>query len=126
MPATDPLERDLYLVREGLAIDAELMRRHPGLTGALNAERAAALDRRPSLNALSKQEQNVEHILRDALRRDLHVASPTAGGETARAPSDSLAWAREAASRIRRLGGRYHGVPPTLHWGTVAGADDHS
>ena len=123
VPATDPLERDLYLVREGMAIDAELMRRHPGLTNTLNAERAAALDRRPSLNALSKQEQNVEHLLRDALRPDLHVTSRTAGGETAHAPSDSLTWARETATRIRQLGGRYHGVPPTLHWGTVQGAE---
>jgi nitric oxide reductase NorD protein len=122
VPATDPLERDLYLVREGMAIDAELMRRHPGLTGSLSAERAAALERRPTLNSLSRQEQNVELLLRDALRADAHVA-PATDGEPMHAPSDSVAWARETAARIRHLGGRYHGVPPTLHWGTVPGAD---
>jgi nitric oxide reductase NorD protein len=123
LPATDPLERDLYLVREGMAIDAALMRRHPGLAGSLSAERAAALDRRPTLNSLSRQEQNVELLLRDALRGDAHVESSSAGHDTIHAPSDSLAWARETATRIRQLGGRYHGVPPTLHWGTVPGAE---
>ena len=105
VPATDPLERDLYLVREGMAIDAEMMRRHPGLTNTLNAERAAALDRRPSLKALTKQERNVEHLLREALRptfTSIH-ARPVARRRTRRA---TLAWARETATRIRQLGGR--------------------
>ena len=39
----DPLERDLFLVREGAAIDATLAQANPGMRPALDAERAAAL-----------------------------------------------------------------------------------
>jgi nitric oxide reductase NorD protein len=117
LPTADPLERDLYLVREGMAIDGDLMRRHPGWADTLGAERASALERRPMLSSLSPQERDVEMLLREALSN---------GGETnahEASPVDSLAWARDAAARIRRLGGRYRGLPPTMHWGTVAGAE---
>ncbi len=124
LPTADPLERDLYLLREGMAIDAELMRRHPGFVTALSAERESALERRPMLSSLSVQERDVELLLRDALRGDNDDAPGEAAfGEARATPVESLAWAREAASRIRRLGGRYRGLPPTLHWGTVAGAE---
>jgi len=117
LPTADPLERDLYLLREGTSIDADLMRRHPGLAESLGAERASALETRPMLSSLSPQERDVEMLLRDALRGSDQPAAMHA------TPGDSLAWAREAASRIRRLGGRYRGLPPTMHWGTVAGAE---
>ena len=114
VPAGDPLERDLYLLREGMTIDARLMRRHPGFADTLVAERQIALTRRPRLGSLSAQERDVELLLRDALRGDAPLAESTPAS-----PQDSLAWARETASRVRRLGGRYRGVPPTMHWGTV-------
>lgn len=117
VPSADPLERDLYLLREGMAIDAGLMQRHPGLANALAAERERALSRRPLLRSLSDQERDVELLLRDALRSD---APPD--DTMPASPQDSLAWARETASRIRSLGGRYRGVPPTMHWGTVRDA----
>jgi nitric oxide reductase NorD protein len=116
VPATDPLERDLYLLREGLAIDAGLMRRHPGLADGLTAEREDALSRRPLLRSLSAQERDVELLLRDALRGDVSLDDALKA-----TPHDSLAWARETASRIRQQVGRYRGVPPTMHWGTVRG-----
>ncbi len=121
-PSTDPLERDLYSLREGMAIDAELMRRHPGLARTLTAERATALARRPMLTSLTTQEMKVELMLRDALA----TGEPGPGDpepDSDRTPSESLAWARDAAVQIRQLGGRYRGLPPTLHWGTVQGAE---
>jgi nitric oxide reductase NorD protein len=114
VPATDALERDLYLLREGMAIDASLMQRHPGLASSLGAERQDALSRRPLLRSMSPQERDVELLLRDALLAN-HADGPTAS------PHDSLSWARETAVRIRGLGGRYRGVPPTMHWGTLRG-----
>jgi nitric oxide reductase NorD protein len=122
VPSRDPLMRDLYLLREGAAIDAELMRRHPGLAHTLNAERATALERRPMLTTLTKQEMRVELMLRDALAGIESASSDTSPG-AAPTPSESLAWAHDAAVRIRELGGRYHGLPPTLHWGTVNSAE---
>jgi nitric oxide reductase NorD protein len=122
VPSADPLERDLYLLREGVAIDAALMRRHPGLADALNAERATALARRPMLTSLSAQEMKVELMLRDALGEKGHANDPLSaerGPDGDHSPNDSLSWAREAAARIRPLGGRYRGLPPTMHWGTV-------
>ncbi|HEY2163786.1 MAG TPA: hypothetical protein VGH04_07350, partial [Gemmatimonadaceae bacterium] len=121
LPTTDPLERDLYLVREGMAIDADLMRRHPGFATSLSAERESALQQRPMLSSLSPQEHDVELLLRDALRAD--TAGPSQNAAEFATPAESLAWAHEAASRIRRLGGRYRGLPPTMHWGTVAGVE---
>lgn len=114
VPATDPLERDLYLLREGMAIDASLMERHPGLARSLTAEREDALSRRPILSSLTDQERDVELLLRDALGGGGGGDDGQGAGDT----SASLAWARETATRIRRLGGRYRGVPPTMHWGT--------
>jgi nitric oxide reductase NorD protein len=123
VPSADPLERDLYLLREGMAIDAELMRRHPGFVTGLSAERESALERRPMLSSLSPQERDVELLLRNALSGDNVVHSAVAATDEFATPAESLAWAREAAARIRRRGGRYRGLPPTLHWGTVAGAE---
>jgi len=125
LPSQDPLERDLYLLREGMEIDAALMRRHPGLASTLSAEREAALARRPMLSSLSAQERDVELLLRDALSAGDAAGSLPSDSPDGKAamPGDSLTWAREAATRIRRLGGRYRGLPPTLHWGTVTGAE---
>ncbi len=122
MPSGDPLERDLYLLREGMAIDTELMDRHPGLAPTLAAERATALARRPMLTSLSQQEMKVELMLRDALG-SVEPSRPESRSDAAHSPSESLAWAREAAARIREVGGRYRGIPPTMHWGTVKGAE---
>src|SRR5437763_1804917 len=52
-PLRDAIERDLYLLREGMMVDATIARAHPGLGGALDAERRAALARRPKLDKLT-------------------------------------------------------------------------
>lgn len=119
VPAADPLERDLYLVREGMAIDADLMRRNPGLAPVLKTERDAALAARPALASLTPQEREVELLLRDALR-DGEPGDTRGPRESPETPGESLSWARETASRIRARGGRYRGVAPTTHWGIVS------
>ncbi len=114
-PLTDPLERDLYFLREGAAVDAEIARKHPGLADALARERRAVLACRPKVDELTPAERDVETMVRDALEGRL----PAEGGD----PADSLRWARENAQRIRARGARYRGLPPAAHWGIVRDAE---
>jgi len=116
-PLSDPLERDLYLVREGAAIDARIARTHPGIVDALSHERQSVLARRPSLDRLTPAERDVEQLVRETLS-----AEPTRDLSPSSDPAASLAWARETAKRIR--GGlatavSYRGLPPASIWGIV-------
>jgi nitric oxide reductase NorD protein len=116
-PLSDPLERDLYLVREGAAIDARLARTHPGIVDALSQERQSVLARRPSFDRLTPAERDVEQLVRETLS-----AEPTRDLSPSSDPAASLAWARETATRIR--GGlatpvSYRGLPPASIWGIV-------
>ena len=119
-PLRDPLIRDLYLLREGTMVDAAIARAHPGLSGALDIERSAALERRPELDRLTRPERDVELRLRDALSR-----RPTDVGDEAGDAAASLAWARAEAAKIRLGREVYRGLPPTSLWGIVraSGAD---
>ena len=113
-PTTDPLERDLYLLREGASIDAQIARTFPGLARVLGEERATALTRRPREKRLTAAERDVERLFREALgeaAEPTNVASPN--------PQESLAWARENAERIRRRGDRYRGLPLAEVWGAI-------
>ena len=107
-PLRDPLIRDLYLLREGTMVDAAIARAHPGLSGALDIERSAALERRPELDRLTRPERDVELRLRDALSR-----RPTDVGDEAGDAAESLAWARAEAAKIRLGREVYRGLPPT-------------
>ncbi|HEY4218000.1 MAG TPA: hypothetical protein VGM67_12735, partial [Gemmatimonadaceae bacterium] len=113
-PMDDPLERDLYLLREGAAVDAAIVRNHPGFTDILSAERVHALAHRPSLEMLTPQERDVETFMRDALSTELASAAPPSENSEA-----SLAWAKETAARVRRDGGNYRGLPAAAYWGTL-------
>jgi nitric oxide reductase NorD protein len=110
----DALERDLYLLREGAAIDAAIARANPGMVGALLSERNATLLRRPKLDGLTRPEREVEVLMREILS-----SAPDALQQVASNPTESLAWAREKAADIRRGPGSYRGLPPASHWGTV-------
>jgi nitric oxide reductase NorD protein len=116
-PLKDPLERDLYLVREGAAIDARIARTHPGIVDALSQERRSVLERRPNLDRLTPAERDVERLMRETLSSELvRETSPSSD------PSASLAWAQEAAKRIRSesaSAASYRGLPPTPIWGIV-------
>jgi nitric oxide reductase NorD protein len=113
-PRGDALERDLYLLREGAAIDAHIARTFPGLTHALSEERAAALAQRPNDERLTNTERDVEALLRETLARSLEDA----GGASA-TPEESLGWARETATRLRRPGDGYRGLPLATAWGVT-------
>ena len=117
-PTHDPLERDLYLLREAAAIDAMIARAYPGMSETLEQERRRALERRPALDRLTPSERDVELMLRDALSR--RVDQSEAGDAE---PTATRAWARETAARIRARGARYRGVPPAPLWGTIGLAE---
>src|SRR6185437_8516678 len=65
--STDPIVRDLYLVREASAIDARIARDQPGLRALLERERAASLAARPNERSVTKRERAVESIVRESL-----------------------------------------------------------
>lgn len=116
-PVHDPLIRDLYLLREGTMVDAAIATAHPGLNDALEAERRAALERRPQLDRLTASERDVELLLRDALGRSLTHSSDSV--DPAADAAASLAWAQAEAAKIRRKTDAYRGLPPASFWGIV-------
>jgi nitric oxide reductase NorD protein len=121
VPSTEAmLERDLYLVREGMAVDAAIARTVPGLRSALVASREAALGTRPPLDTLTPLERAVESLVQDELR-----ANPVGRASDADAdPRRSASWAREIAARLReRESGHYRGIAPVEAWGTVRPID---
>lgn len=62
-----PLERDLFLLRESMAVEARLTRDVGGLAEPLAHARRAALSARPPLDALTAAECGVEAMVREAL-----------------------------------------------------------
>lgn len=115
----DRLERDLYLLCEGLAVDAALLLRAHNAAPALADERARALAARPAMTRLTPMERAVEGMLRSAL-----AAAPGDASAIPRAasPAQSSGWARAQADRLRaQLGANaaYRGVAPVALWGTV-------
>ena len=110
----DPLERDLYLLRESAATDAAILARAPGLAASLAAERAAALASRPPMEKMSAADREVERLVRQALAGE--PLEPHADAGASVTPDASRAWARATAERVRRLGA-YLGVPAVPLWG---------
>ncbi|MGI8509785.1 MAG: nitric oxide reductase activation protein NorD [Gemmatimonadaceae bacterium] len=115
------LERDLYLLSEAAAVDAEISRSMSALIPAISIARAQALQNRIQLSKLAAHERGVELILRSVLASD--PAMDITSVPRANTPADSLAWARATAatlrgeSRSRR--DRYRGLAPVAFWGTV-------
>jgi len=109
---TTPLERDLYLLREGASVDASIARAVPGLRAALVAARARALAARPSMSSLTSAERVVERLVRASLADDLTQAA-------AASPNDSLAWARRTMRELAVGSGKYRGIAPVAPWGAV-------
>lgn len=110
-----PLERDLYLLREGMIVDARLALGVRGLAGPVDEARRAALAARPPLDDMTDAERQVELLTRAALAdetalRDQELARTT--------PAESLAWARAQARSFARTH-PYRGVAPLAHWGIV-------
>lgn len=85
-----PLIRDVYLLIEAQAADEALARELPGIVGALNALRRAALAARPALASFPAQRQPLEKYVRSLLQRDCGLANgdeplPVSPQESARA-----------------------------------------
>ena len=109
----NPLERDLYLVREAAAVDHRLATGLPGLLPALRRARVDAQAARPTAKLLTPQEAAVEAEVQAALAAD-PLDDPASG-----APEVSLAWAKETAARIQTYEGGYRGLPAVAFWGVV-------
>jgi nitric oxide reductase NorD protein len=114
--ASDDLERDLFLLRESAAIDATIARNMRNVAPTLAAARADALARRPMLEGLAGAEREVELLVRQLL--GAKPDAPPAGIGVATSAHESLAWARDTASRLRRAE-RYRALPPVAIWGRV-------
>ncbi len=114
LPAlAEPLERDLFLLRESMAVEARLSRDVGGLARPLADARRSALGARPPLHTLTATERGVEALVREALdsgTQDRHLALADS------TPADSLAWARSMTTSLR---GQYAGLAPVAHWGDV-------
>ncbi|GJG85260.1 hypothetical protein tb265_04410 [Gemmatimonadetes bacterium T265] len=123
--AEDPLERTLYALCEGAAVDRALLERTRAAGAPLRAARAAALAIRPPLALLPAAERDVEQLVRAVLAGDPAADGPAlpdapdmpAGAADAAA---SLAWARATAARLRAVHGRaFRAVLPVEHWGQL-------
>ncbi|HVH12073.1 MAG TPA: hypothetical protein VM759_03425 [Longimicrobium sp.] len=113
----EPLARDLYLLLESAAADAAITDAVPGMRPALQAERAAALARRPPPEGLTEAEREVETLVRALLAAD--TAAPPSALSPGATPAESLERARALAERLRTAHGRYRGVPAVAAWGTL-------
>lgn len=115
--ATDQLERDLFLLRESVAIDAAIARSVRNVAPALAAARADALERRPLMESLAGAERDVEKLVRQVLEADPSSPPPALAGQGT--AEESLAWARGVAERLRAGQERYRGITPVDVWGRV-------
>jgi len=116
------IERDLYLVREGAAVDATIARAVPGLRAVLASVRARALAARPPLAGLTRVERAVEGLLRETLA--VNLTRPPAPAD-AGPPDESLAWARRQLHEIGDAGGKYRGIAPVPAWGAIRHRPPH-
>jgi nitric oxide reductase NorD protein len=94
----DRIERDLYMIIEGAAIDADIVRRAPGLAGALSRMRQEELRRRSHFH-VGAGARGVEDLLLQLLGSD-PSALPNEIPLTA-TPAESAAAARALAGAIR-------------------------
>lgn len=108
---TDPLQRDLFLLREAMTIEARVARDVSSVAGALDEARRAALASRPPQGSMSEAERQVEAIVREALHPDAAHRHQLLADST---PEDSLVWAHQTRSAMR---GTYAGIAPVPHWG---------
>lgn len=96
--ASSPLVRDVYLLLEARAADAELANVLPGMSNLLAALRLDALAQRPPLDAFPAAVLPLERFVRRLLDGDSGDAIPLLPSPTGSTPSQSL----EQAERIAR------------------------
>ena len=115
LAATSLLERDLYTLAEGAAVERAILRRAPGLADLLAQRRERELTQRIDLRQLRGMEREVEVVAR-VLLGDSSSSANLPAAETA---EDSLGWARERAARMRGAApprARYRGIPGMDAW----------
>ncbi len=92
--AASVLEKDLVLVLEADAADADLCRALPGMAGPLQHARKQALLARPPLSRFAPGARMLECALRERLARPSGSETPTSGDDTLHV---ARAWARRLA-----------------------------
>jgi nitric oxide reductase NorD protein len=117
LPMGDSLVRDLFLLAEAAAIDRLLVRLAPGLGEEIAGARLSERVNRPRAR-LTPHETEVERLLCTLL--EAAPPTPPRSIPTASTPAESLAWARQEATRIRKWAGRYRGIAPVFVWGLPA------
>ena len=106
--ADTPLLRDLYLLIEAHAADADLVRLLPGMQAPLNAFRASALSARPALSDFTAARQPLEAWARQLMSQPIpgpgldgsYNPSPEMSRRMARDISDGLLTDRSKAGRM--------------------------
>lgn len=115
LKAATLLERDLYMLAEGVAVQRAMIGRAPGMARAIAERNARDLAHRPNLRHLRGLEREVEVIVRSLLGDDtLGAVLPVSGSA-----EESLAWARDQATRMRAAAPprtRYRGIPGMDAW----------
>ena len=117
LPDGELLVRDLYLLAESAAVDVMLVRMFPRLVAALREARREAGESRPDIRRPSRQELEVESLVRGLLAAppDLPPAPFVLPGT----PEASHRWAERQRQMLMRLAGPYRGMVPVPLWGSV-------
>jgi nitric oxide reductase NorD protein len=113
----DPLERDLYMLAEGAAIDRAIVRQTPRLADDLRGLRRSELARRFAPHRSPPAEREVEGLLQSLLAADPEADAPMLPDMTS--PAQSAEWARTEARRIRAdqpVAANYRGIPAIGLW----------
>jgi nitric oxide reductase NorD protein len=107
------LERELFWVKEGAAIDAAIADQFPTLKPALELARKRILAKRPNQKAFSPLELAVEREILSTL------TSPVSASSAWSASSALAVQSRDEARRLtQEHPGTFTGTAPVGHWGT--------
>jgi nitric oxide reductase NorD protein len=97
-----PLQRDLYLLLEAQAADAQLARSLPGMRAPVNSLRTSALSARPPIELFSPLRRPLEMLVRRLLESDCTGGLP--GFPLTATPEESAALALETAATLAPAG----------------------
>ena len=114
-----PLVRDLYLLIEAHAADADLAQLLPGMRAPLQALRAAALSARPALSHFPAWRQPLEAWVRRLMAAPVSVRGTDAPYSPS--PATSTCMARDMAAALQRdtaMAGRLGTLPLLKDWWT--------
>ncbi len=122
VPLHDQLLRDLYLLAEAAAVDAQLVRMFPRLAPDIREARREAAERRPVTRRPSCLQLAAERLLRALLLAE--PDSPPTPFAVFATPEESRAWARDQRQTLAGLTGPYRGMAPVPLWGEALGAPE--